>query len=1064
MKCPTLLALTLLSMAAASQVLAVGFSEPSVIIHGKVINRDEGSARQLYDGKLIMTLVAEDNPENTVTETVNLDAIGTSGEFSYRIEIAQRYLPESDDLDGNLTTGTDETVYRFDSITIDGELAVPLDPTQSLLTTSFSTRGAQHTLDLLVTLPQSDSDGDGIPDWWEELHGLNPFFAGDAGSDNDNDGILALAEFQGGSDPNASNTRPLLQATSLLVPLGGHAGLHLKVIDANTDPEDITIAFDTSLSGLSVHRASGEIPATVAFSYADVLAGQVWVVADTTFAGGIIPVTLNDDHLPFDPITASIRVDVYSPAAAAPTLWLDADDLGDALSVGDPVADWVDVTGNLHDGYQPYADRTPVYQADGLAFDGSRFLYLDERGLELGDFTALVRFDIDSFQAADQTVLSIGGLKLEIGGRENAASADSHHAIHDGLEIFGTSLASNDPGQVTLSRSGDNFTMSFYAGYFFASGGTAVDAITGFPTIGGSQGFSDPEASGWLHGGVQEIIIFEELLTSGARTRAEDYQRSRWDGMLVWDYRDDAIALTITGTAGRRNLITSGWGQDVLIGQDLADTLRGGPSDDRMTGGGGADRFHIFSDHGQDTITDFSEEEGDVLDLTETFAGLSGPPESYLNFRTEVIRGDDNVPRVHSFLELDHNGDGSGVDQTVTFENHNFVNADLPRLIGEGTILLGGSGYDTTIEIAGDSSTIKETDDPRTFVLTRSGNIEAALDVALSFTGSAEIDDDYTITDASGSGAVRAVSFASGATTASFTLSPVFDDLDEFEQITIQVMASAFITTLPDAPITFALEDGPVLSLFAVSHVILDPPTSGQAMLTRTGDLSESLDVPLVFSGTAVNGIDYQSLSTVVSFAAGESEIALEIAPIGPLLTDPAPDPGAAVPVAWISVVTNPDIYHVSASGYREIQFLTSATTSASAFEDWRDLYFPGDTRSDAELAAADDDRDTVPNAFEYVRGQIPTVADADGEPLLRIQMFQDGYFTLETVSVQGLLDFQFYLEKTSDMIEWSPADALFSRELLFRDDGRVDRVYRSLAPGSGSFLYRLSLELTDTP
>lgn len=1062
MKYLTSLGLAWLVFVTAPQVSAIGFSEPPVIIQGKVIQRSEGSAMQLYAGTLVMTLVAEDNPDHTVIQTVKLDQIGDSGEVSYRIEIAQRYLPESQDLESNLATGVEETNYRFDSITIDGESAVPLDPTQSLITTSFSTRGTQLTLDLLVSLEQVDSDGDGIPDWWEELHGLNPSLASDAESDNDFDGILALAEFQGGSDPNFSNTRPLLQATSLLVPLGGQAGLHLKIIDANSAPEDITIALDAALPGLSVWNASGEIATSVQFTYAEILAGNVWLVADTTFGGGIIPITLNDDFLPADPVAASLRVEVYSPAAAAPALWLDVAHLGGSLSADDPIADWTDATGNLRDGYQPYADQTPTYQSDGVTFDGSSFLYLDDRGLDLSEFTALVRFDIDSFQADDQTVFSIGGLKLEIGGRDNPDYADSHHATHDGHEILGSSLASNDPGQITLTRFDGNFSLGFHAGHFFPSQNTASSEVTGFSTIGGSQAFTDATASALLYGGVQEIIIFEESLTYGALTRAEDYQRSRWDGMLVWDYRDDAIALTITGTEGRRNLITSGWGQDVLIGQDLDDTLRGGPSDDRMTGGGGADRFHIFGDHGHDTITDFSEDEGDVLDLTGIFGGLSGTPESYLNFRTEVVRGDDDIPQVHSFLELDHDGDGS--DQTITFENHNFVNADLPRLVGEGTILLGGPGYEVGIEIAGDSSTMEEIDDARSFVLTRSGNTEAALEVALSFTGSADVDDDYTLDDASGSGAVRTVSFARGASTASFTLSPIIDDLDESEQVTIQVMARALITTLPDEAITFDLEDSQVLSLFAVRHVFLDTPTSGQAILSRAGDISEPLDVPLTFSGTAVNGIDYQSISATANFAAGESQITLEIDPIGSLLTDPAPGTGASIPVAWINIVPDPDTYRVSAPGYGEIQFLQSDATSALGFKDWRDLYFLGDTRTDAQLAAADDDLDTIPNAFEYVRGQIPTTADPDREPLLNIQMLSDGHFTLETVSIEGMSDFQFSLEQTSDMEEWSPADNMFSRELLLRSDGRIDRVYRSLTPGNDTYLYRLSLELTDTP
>ena len=47
----------------------------------------------------------------------------------------------------------------------------------------------------------ADADADGIPDIWEQLHGLNPANSGDAASDSDGDGQSARAEFGSGTDP-----------------------------------------------------------------------------------------------------------------------------------------------------------------------------------------------------------------------------------------------------------------------------------------------------------------------------------------------------------------------------------------------------------------------------------------------------------------------------------------------------------------------------------------------------------------------------------------------------------------------------------------------------------------------------------------------------------------------------------------------------------------------------------------------------------------------------------------------------------------------------------------------
>ena len=49
-----------------------------------------------------------------------------------------------------------------------------------------------------------DSDGDGIPDEWEEANGLNPIVAADAAEDSDNDGLSNLAEYYAGTDPQNS--------------------------------------------------------------------------------------------------------------------------------------------------------------------------------------------------------------------------------------------------------------------------------------------------------------------------------------------------------------------------------------------------------------------------------------------------------------------------------------------------------------------------------------------------------------------------------------------------------------------------------------------------------------------------------------------------------------------------------------------------------------------------------------------------------------------------------------------------------------------------------------------
>lgn len=52
----------------------------------------------------------------------------------------------------------------------------------------------------------SDNDNDGIPDSYENAHGLDPLSAADAAEDNDADGLTNLAEYQAGTDINNADT------------------------------------------------------------------------------------------------------------------------------------------------------------------------------------------------------------------------------------------------------------------------------------------------------------------------------------------------------------------------------------------------------------------------------------------------------------------------------------------------------------------------------------------------------------------------------------------------------------------------------------------------------------------------------------------------------------------------------------------------------------------------------------------------------------------------------------------------------------------------------------------
>ena len=100
-----------------------------------------------------------------------------------------------------------------------------------------------------VRLPFFDQDADGIPRWWEDLHGLDDANAGDGAGDLDSDGVGNAAEYQNGSNPQAADTdgdgltdaqEILTYATSPVRSDSDGEGLndHAEVITHLTDPWD----------------------------------------------------------------------------------------------------------------------------------------------------------------------------------------------------------------------------------------------------------------------------------------------------------------------------------------------------------------------------------------------------------------------------------------------------------------------------------------------------------------------------------------------------------------------------------------------------------------------------------------------------------------------------------------------------------------------------------------------------------------------------------------------------------------------------------------------------------
>lgn len=321
-------ALALAAWLAAPVLLpAAGIPEPATVIYGKIIRTDATRPSLLTEGQLNWTIRRADGVE--INLQAGLAPLG-GGEYSYRLNVPHAALSSGlTPVAGSVSLGLVEQPALHARITVNGKPAAIIGDVGAVFNVSQVRRAATHRLDLMVSLEAPDTDGNGLPDWWEKLYTQT-----DPTADTDGDGWNNRAEFLNGSDPTRDNRIPLLETKEVQAYADGAAVLRLRAVDSDSAAANLAYTLDVPPVGTLLLRnayvvgpglpGAGKntdrpLGAGATFTQADVDQGRLIYVPGPGSQPGEtarFEVSLRDENPAHAAFRGAVTIHVFRPSVA----------------------------------------------------------------------------------------------------------------------------------------------------------------------------------------------------------------------------------------------------------------------------------------------------------------------------------------------------------------------------------------------------------------------------------------------------------------------------------------------------------------------------------------------------------------------------------------------------------------------------------------------------------------------------------------------------------------------------------------------------------------------------
>lgn len=298
---------------------AASITEPATVFYGKIIGTGSEQPFLVTTGVLEWVVRRADGVDLKLQTTIRPQ---NDPEYSYQLNVPHEALAAG--LTGSTNSvplGITEQTHTHFRITVDGLPTRILGPNGSAFYAAQALRAATYRLDLQVDLDALDSDGNGLPDWWEEL-----FELGDPNGDADGDGVNNLGEYRRGSDPKQDDRSPVLITKDLRVYAEGTTALLLRTLDSDSAASDVRYTLLTLPVGgaLYLRNPDQALGPGSTFTQADVNQSRV-VYVDEGGALSSFQVAVADGLHPS--VTNTVNLHVYRPVSLTGTLALPSEEL-----------------------------------------------------------------------------------------------------------------------------------------------------------------------------------------------------------------------------------------------------------------------------------------------------------------------------------------------------------------------------------------------------------------------------------------------------------------------------------------------------------------------------------------------------------------------------------------------------------------------------------------------------------------------------------------------------------------------------------------------------------------